>query len=398
MAFIVACFFSSETLFAQKKKKKSAKSETVFRDTLNAINARGELQLPIRKFWDDAIAAAQKSHRPVLAFDVDYVDPNSIHARDVIFNDPELVIYLTKNFELALHDFSVDPPPSVGFDSLANLGHRLDRLEKGYHIISRPTAIIIAPDSTEIERIPNLQNYSAKQVLQIIKDYLAGKNTVNSIGKEFWRDPKNLDKHKRYLDRLMERYDYDSIIYHYQLLATNPNYGQTPAVMKEAAAQYAYLRYKQEGDVNILKSWIFSLDRHTDSTLFVAGLRDLLEFYQNRKKIDSIAAYYNMIFSFTNDRDPDMLNNYAWDLVTFSLRYDTALIYINEAIAKDGKNPNYFDTRALVEYHLKEYDKAIDDAKNAQKYGEKEDKEYFKERLEFYEKEKKRISTAGSKD
>jgi len=390
--------FSAGALHAQKKKKRdlSKASDATLRDTLSAIISRHEWQFPIKKFLDEAMTASQKSGRPVLAFDVDFVDPKSIYVRDTLFNDPEVVIYLTKHFELAAHDYSVDPPPSVGFDSLRNLGLRLDKLEKGYNIVSRPTAVIINPDGTEIERVIDLQNFSGAQFMQTIKDYLAGKNTVQALGKEFWSDPKNLDKHRNYLDRMMVRFDYDSIIYHYQLLSTNPNYGQTPQIMKQAAAEYAYLRFKQEGNVNALKDWLFSLDHHADSAIIVAGLKDLLEFYQGRKKIDSVAIYYEKIFSFTSDRDPDLLNNYAWDLANYSNKYDTALVFVNEAIAKKGKNANYYDTRALINYDRKEYDAAINDAKLAQKYSGKKDKVYFKDRVEFFEKEKKRIESEGS--
>jgi hypothetical protein len=391
--------FCSDSLHAQKKTKRShiKKADAATADTLNAIIARHQWQFPIRTFLDDALKESQKSHRPVLAFNVDYVDPNSIYVRDKLLQDPEVMIYLTKNFELALHDYSVDPPPEVGFDSLRTLGHRLDQLEKGYSIVSRPTAIIIHPDSTEIERIPDLQNYSGKKFIQIINEYLSDKNTIHSLGREFWSDPKNLDKHKRYLDRLMERFDYDSIVYHYDLLAHDPGFGQTPAMMKDAAAEYAYIRFKQEGNVTVLKKWLFSLDRHSDSSIMLAGLKDILEYYQSRKKIDSISVYYQYIFAFAGEREPDLLNNYAWDLANFSSMYDSAYTLINQAILKESKNPNFYDTRALIDYDRKEYDTALSDAKLALKYSGKDDAAYFKERLEFFEKEKKRISDENKK-
>ncbi len=394
MTLILAFIFSSESLLAQKKKKNKSNDKATI-DTINALNARHELQLPIKKFWDEALRISQKSHRPVLAFNVDYADANSIKVRDNLLRNAEVMIYLSKNFELAVNDFSVDPPPTVGFDSLRNLGMRLDGLEKGYNIVSRPTAIILNSDGSEIERIPNLETYSGEQFIKALKEFLAGKNTVQTLRKEYWDDPKNLDKHKLYLDRLMERFDYDSIVFHYSLLSTNPNYGQTPSVMKEAAAAYAYLRFKQEGNVDVLKQWIFSLDKHNDSTLILAGLQDLLEYYQGRKKIDSIIVSYDRILKFTGVRDHGLLNNFAWDLSNFSTQYDSALSLVNEALLKDPKNPNYYDTKSFIDYGRKDYDAAIVDAKFALKYGQ-EDKQYFKERVEFYEKEKKRILIEGA--
>jgi hypothetical protein len=381
---------------AQKKKKKNSNDKVTI-DTLNAIIARHEWQFPIRTFLDDAIEKSQKSHRPILAFNVDYTaDKANMYVRDSLLRNPETMVFLTKNFELALHDYSVDPAPSVGFDSLRNLGSRLDKLEKGYNIVSRPTAVLINTDGSEIERIPNLEKYSGESLIKTIKDYLAGKNTVESLRKEFWSDNnKDFEKHKRYLDRLMTRFDYDSLLYHLHLLATDESYSKTAAAKKEAAAQYAYLRFKQEGNIPVLKDWIGSLDRHSDSAVIVAGLKDILEYYQTRKKIDSISVYYNNIFTFTGKREPDLLNNYAWDLANFSQQWDQALQIVDEAITKDSKNPNYYDTRAFINYSKKEYASAVTDAKNALKYGS-EDKTYFKERLDFYEKEKKRILSGGT--
>ncbi|MEP7234231.1 MAG: hypothetical protein ABI778_02935 [Ignavibacteriota bacterium] len=397
---IASLFFaSSDALYAQKKKKeKIPKHDAALIDTIRAINLRGDWQFPIRRLWDDALQSAKKSRRPVIAFNVDYVDPNSILVRDKLLQDPEVMIYLTKNFELALNDFSVDPPPNVGFDSLRNLGVRLDGLEKGYNIVSRPTAILLDPDGTEIERISNLEHYSPAQFVALVKDYLAGRGTVRSIAAEFWNEPTNLDKHKRYLDRLMDRFDYDSILYHYKLLATVPGYGQTPEVMKEAAAEYAYLRFKQEGNITVLKSWLATLDQKADGEVMLAGLKDILEYYQVRKKLDSVAIYYHRIFELFGEREPDMLNNFAWDIANLSVGYDSAMIYINEAIVKDGKNPNYYDTRALIENNRKDHDAAIADARQALKYSPKDDKDYFKERLEFYEKAKNRSASEGNKE
>ncbi len=390
IAVLILCSIAPNA-FAQKKHSKKPSDKATI-DTLNALVARHEFQFPIRTFLDDAMKASQKSHKIILAFDVDYTaDEANKYVRDKLLRDPDVMIYLSKNFELALHDFSVDPSPSVGFDSLGNLGRRLDELEKGYSIVSRPTAILIKPDGEEIERIPNLENYSSAAFIQTIKDYLSGKNTVASLQKEYWNDPKNLDKHKHYMDRLMVRFDYDSIVYHLNLLATDSRYGQSPEVMKEAAGQYAYLRFKQEGNIAVLKNWVTTLDRHADSSLILAGLKDILEFYQTRKKIDSIASSYKNLFLFIGSRDPDLLNNYAWDLANFSKQWDSALVIINEAIARNEKNPNYFDTRALINYLRKDYEASVTDAKTALKYGA-EDKSYFKERLEFYEKEKKRVA------
>jgi hypothetical protein len=292
-------------------------------------------------------------------------------------------VYLFENFEVGVNDYSTDPPPSVGFDSLQRLGKRFDGLEKGYGVAIRPTAILIRPDGTEIERIsyPNL--LTGVQFVNKLKEYLTGKNTISALREQFWRDTNNFTVRKAYLNRLNERAEYDSVVYQLGVIARMKGY---TAESKDAAKQYAYLKTNVEGKSEYLKEWIYSLPKKgDDSTQALQGLHDLLEFYQSRKKIDSIAVYYNKIFGYTGVRDPETLNNFAWDLANFSKRWDEALLLSNEAIAAKPKSADFYDTRALIHYSLKQYDDAVKDAEASYRFAKsKDDKKYFKERLEFY--------------
>ena len=350
------------------------------------LKTEGRWQFPITKMWDQALTKSKQTGKPTMAFNVDYVDSASIGFRDRILNDPSVQLFLSQNFELGLDDYSVDPPPTVGFDSLRNLGLRLDALEKGYAIAMRPTAIIIRPDSIEVERIPLPNLLTSKQFITQASDYLHGKNTVHALRQTFWRDTNNYEARKRYLDRLTERSDYDSVMYQIGVIATMTSH---PADARDAAKQYAYLRMNVEGKPEFVKRWIYTLPKKgTDSLEALQGLRDLLEFYQSRKKVDSIATIYEQIFMFTGVRDPDMLNNYAWDLATYSKNWDRALALANEALAAKPQNSDYYDTRAQAYYSLKKYGEAIADEEQAIKLAKKkEDKEFFSERLEYYKRE-----------
>src|SRR5689334_11973451 len=115
--FVVAGFGTSNA----QKNKNAAKPAQV-RD-----------QFPISIMWDEALAAAKKSGRPALIFNVDYVDSVSIVFRDRILRDLDVQSFLNNTFELGANDYSTDPPPSVGMDSLRKLGLRFDGLEKGYN-------------------------------------------------------------------------------------------------------------------------------------------------------------------------------------------------------------------------------------------------------------------------
>jgi tetratricopeptide (TPR) repeat protein len=300
-----------------------------------------------------------------------------------------VLTYLFKNFECAVNDFSDDPPPSVGFDSLRNLGHRLDALEKGYAIAVRPTVLLLRPDSSEIERIayPNL--LTADQFIKRVQEYMAGINTVESLRRHFWQDSSNFGARRAYLDRLSARSEYDSVIYQLGVIAQMRDH---LAEARDAARQYAYLRLNVEGQTQYLRTWIASLRREgQDSLDALQGLRDLLEFYQARKKVDSVAAAYDRIFAFTGVRDPETLNNYAWDLASHSKQWEKALTLINEAIAGRPDIADFYDTRALTHWSLKQYDSAVQDAEQALSHATgSDDRSYFKERLEFYRAELKR--------
>lgn len=388
---ILLCFSYFLPAIAQKKKnvlsgkpRFTVDGNTI--DTMKMLRNTGQWRFPITMMWEDALAKARKTNRPVIAFNVDYVDSASKGFRDRILEDPTVQTFLSQHFELAINDFSVDPPPSVGFDSLANLGHRLDGLEKGYAIASRPTAIILAPNGDEIERItlPNL--LSSKEFINTIGDFLAGKNNIQSLSHLFWSDTTNFTARTKFLDRLVARAEYDSTIYQLGVIS---NMKDRPKEASAAAKQYAYLRFSVEGKTAYLKQWIYSLPKKgNDSLEAVQGLHDLLEFYQVRKKIDSIVVGYHNLFDYTGDRDPDVLNNFAWDLTNFSKRWEEALVVINEAISKKPAVSDFYDTRALIHASLQRFDEAIGDEELALHYSlKKEDKKYFIDRIQSYKKQ-----------
>jgi hypothetical protein len=369
--FVVAGFGQT---YAQKKT--SAKKPEPVRD-----------QFPIAIMWDEAVAIAKTSGRPALIFNVDYVDSVSIAFRDKILRNLEVQSYLNNTFELGVNDFSVDPPPSVGMDSLRNLGLRLDALEKGYKIPLRPTAIIIKGDGKEVDRIVHPERMSPEEFITTLKDYLAGRNTLAQYREKFWRGASSDSLHLLYLNKLADHEQMDSMLWHLSELSRT---AKNPLLRREAAKQHAYIQFQTSGSPSYVDQWIATLDPKQDSLEIYDALSNLLEYHERTKKVDSIAAAYERIFTFTGDRDPDLLNNYAWDLTNFSKRFDTAMTLINEAIGKNASNPNYYDTRALIWFFREDLDSAAADSRKAYSVAvTNEDKDYYRQRMEFYEKEAK---------
>ncbi len=344
-------------------------------------------QFPITKMWDEALAAAKRSGRPALIFNVDYVDSASIAFRDNVLRDEQVRDYLNRNFELGVNDFSVDPPPSVGFDSLRNLGLRLDGLEKGYLIAVRPTAILIRPDSSEIDRITNPERLTPKEFIAKLKDYMAGKNTLIAYRDAFWRDTTNMQLRIAYLEKLVERSWYDSTIRHLAVVARDERY---MSLAKESRKRLAEMRFGVERNPKYLIDWMTTLDvkNEEDSLYMLDAYYEVIGHWQRRKTADSIYVWYNKLFLFTNERDPDLLNNCAWDLLTSSYKYiDTALALVNEAISKKDTEPNYYDTKALAYFKQNKLHEAVEQAKLALKYARHDDNKYFQDKLLFYERE-----------
>lgn len=343
-------------------------------------------QFPIHKFWDEAFAASKISGRPVLVFNVDYVDSPSISFRDNILRIPKVQDYLNETFELAVNDFSTDPPPSVGWDSLRNLGLRLDHIEKGYLVAMRPTALLLRPDSLEIDRISHPEKMTPDEFIQKLKDYLDGKGTLEAVRKQFWSDTTNMEVRFKYIEKLVERSVYDSTIRHLSVVAEDKQYA---ALAKESRKSLAEMRFATERDPKYLAKWITTVSKTNkqDSVDMLNAHYAILEFWQREKKADSLRVWYEKVFVFTGVREPDLLNNYAWDMVSYSTKYDTAMAIIKEAISKDPNQPNYYDTKALIHYKKYEGKLALEASEMALALAPKEDNAYFADRVRFYKKE-----------
>jgi tetratricopeptide (TPR) repeat protein len=345
--------------------------------------AKPSSQFPISRYWDDALGLAQKVGRDVIVFDVDFVDTNSKQLRDIILADTNVRRFLSEKFILALDDFSVDPPPTVGFDSLKHLGERLSGFESRYHVVARPAVVILRSDSTEIDRIPYPNHLTPKRFIARVNEILAGKNTLKSYIEKFWKDTTSFMNRLALVDRFEERSMYDSVMKHLVVLS---NLKSQPKIARRAALKYGYLKLNVEGKSGALRELMATFTKsHEDSTLYYTALLDLLDFYKRRKHIDSVSVFYNRIFAYTGHRDPDLLNDYAWNLTSYSKNWDSALVLINEALRAKPKDADYLDTRALIEFDLKKYDDALTDEGKAIEYAPEADKSAFKSQLEGYQ-------------
>jgi hypothetical protein len=346
--------------------------------------ANAQSQFPLTRFWDDALAASKRSGRPALVFNIDLADSASRIFRDSILRKKDIQQYLSDNFELGINDFSIDPEPSVGFDSLRQLGLRLSGFEERYKIVVRPTAIVLRPGGFEIDRIPFPNQMTPQQFLERIEEIRQERNIIGDFVRAFWDDTSSEVKRLDLIERFEARSEYDSVIYHLDVVRQT---SASPDIRRKAAIRYAYLRFQVEGNVVPLRKFIYSLTPvGEDSILYLTGLQDILAFYQARKKVDSSAAVFEEILQFTKSRNSDLLNEYAWELANYGRRLDYALELVNEALEHRADDENFYDTRGLIYLLQKKYDLAHADAARALELADEEEKKYFQERVDFYKK------------
>jgi tetratricopeptide (TPR) repeat protein len=337
---------------------------------------------PFQTMWDDAVLTSVHSGKPTLAFDLDLVDSNSIHLAEEVISSKSLQIFIRAHFEPAMNDFATDPPPAVGMDSLRNLGWRLSGLEKDYIIAVRPAIIVIGPDKAEMDRIVYPQQMTPPELEKRLTDILEGRNTMKSTMAAFWRDTTSIVMREKLIDMFEERSKYDSVLYHLEGLSHSRDF---PDIARAAELRYAYLRLQIESNTAPIEKFMLSLGTgEQDSLLHYDLLSRLLDHFERKKMHDSATVLYERIMAFTNSRDPDLLNDYAWNLASYSKDYDRALALINEAISKKKDDPNFYDTRALVNGRLKRWDDAIHDEEAAVSFATKDDQTYFTQQLKYY--------------
>ena len=340
-------------------------------------------EFQFQMMWDDALIRSEKTGKPTLAFDLDLIAPTSIKLAKEIVANKQLQAFIKSKFEPAMNDFATDPPPSVGMDSLRNLGWRLSGLEKDYMISVRPCMIVIAPSGNEIDRIAFPAKLSASQLEVRLKDIIAGRNTIGSLDTAFWRgDTNSVEARQRLIGLFEERSKYDSVLYHLSVLA---NRKDEPELAQTAALRYAWLRLQVEGTTSPIENFLSTLGKGSkDSALEYSVLRELLKHFEMLKKHDSVSALYERIMKFTGYRDPDLLNDYAWQLVNYSQDTAQAWALINEAMSKKHGDPDYYDTRAMVDGRMHRYAEAVADEDTALTLAAPKDKSYFREQLGYY--------------
>lgn len=334
--------------------------------------------------WMETLDASARSGRPALIFNIDLADTMSIAFRDSILRRKEIQQYLSENFELGVNDFSTDPDPSVGFDSLRSLGLKLSGFEERYRVVVRPTAIVIRPGGGEIDRIAFINNYTPAKFRERLEEIRQERNVIRDYIDAFWADTTSEVNRLDLIERFEARSEYDSVVYHLDVVRQT---SALPEMRRQAAIRYAYLRFQVEGNVVPLRRFLYSLNRTgEDSLVFLNGLQDILAFHQKKKRVDSAAAVFEEILQFTGSRDPDLLNEYAWELANYGRRLDYALELVSEALERRPDDENFYDTRALIYLLQKKFDLALADAQKGYELAAEEEKSYFKERVDFYQK------------
>lgn len=335
-------------------------------------------EFPFQMMWDDAVMVSAKSGKATAAFDLDLADSASVKLARTVIKSKRLQSFLRTNFEPALNDFASDPPPSVGLDSLRNLGWRLSGLEKSYGIVRRPCIIVIGANKQEVDRIVFPHTLSAEQLERQLHDISTDRNTLHSAVTAFWKDTTKIAARWKLIDMFEMRSKYDSVVNHLQAIQSDASHS---ADAKKAAIRLADLKLRVEGNPMPAEDLLPKLGL-SDKGLHARFLADLLQYYKHKKKIDDVERTYDAMMRLAGTRDPEILNEEAWFIANESRRQEDALKLIDEALKARPNDPNYYDTRALIEANMDRYDDAIKDQERAISLAEKKDKKDFERQLE----------------
>ncbi|HEY3875504.1 MAG TPA: hypothetical protein VGM92_08495, partial [Candidatus Kapabacteria bacterium] len=249
--------------------------------------------------------------------------------------------------------------------------------------------IVIGSNKEEIDRIALPVNMSPKELETRLTDILEGRNTLQSMIDAFWKDTTSIVMREQLINMFEERSKYDSVLYHLEGLANQKSF---PTVARGAGLRYAYLRLQVEGNTEPLEEYMTTLGSDpTDSALHYELLDRLREHFEKIKKADSTNAIIEEMMAFTGFRDPDFLNDLAWNIASYGKNYDSAARLINEAIGKKADDPDYYDTRALVNGRLHKMADAIRDEETAVSYASGDNQTYFAEQLKYYKQLKEEM-------
>jgi tetratricopeptide (TPR) repeat protein len=297
---------------------------------------------------DEAFAKARQENKLVM---VDFFSTTCMPCWNLlktVFQDKEYSRYINEHF------ISV---------KITSEEEGSQKLKSEYQVWGLPTVIFFDPTGVEIDRNCGYDGKKDKY-FQTIKDYVAGKNTLQQLLKNYASDSLNVNNNfllaKKYINRWenkkSERY-FQNVL----ALDVNDRHGNN----EEAELHLACSKTRYDKDESQLLGFI---GKSTNKNFLTIGYDYLLNFYQEKGDTAKYVASCNAAI----ERMPEIDVAY-WRLANLYKKNKEATMYLSlcrQAAANIPDNPDYLNRYAWAIYENKlsdKYEEAISLAEKAVK-------------------------------
>lgn len=254
-----------------------------------------------------------------------------------------------------------------------------EELTDNFHIFNYPTLVLCEPDGTEVDRFLGFR--PPDEFLEVVHDYLAGRNTLADVEARLAQTPHDPQlllqagtKRAHLLDQELAR---DRLA-----RAIIGDAGNSAGVASAAITELADLDWKLGNYDQAIATYRRVLDSYPDSGEAEEALHMIA--YCQRKQGDlegMVDTYREMVRR--NPEDIGALNGFAWNAAKAGIALEEATDIALKAAALSDEDPQVLDTLAEV-YHMRGmHQEAIDWVRKA--IAREPDDEYLQGQLAKYQ-------------
>ena len=338
MKFIIAIFmalglWSCATGSGEETAKKAA-AETEF-----AVHF-------LKTSFSEAQQQAQTTGKPMLV-DVYAVWCGPCKKLDkAVFSDAEAGAYLNDNFVC----LKVDGEKGEGPEMMEKFGIR------GY-----PTVLVLDAQGNEIDRVVGFGG-DKDGFIQTVKDYAAGKNTLNLLIERAQKNPGDVELNVKIARKLQMRSDTQQALEFYKkVLAADPE--NQKGFTEEAEFQIAVAMLQLNNDDRKIKAFIES---EPNDQYFIEAYSRMIKFYERNENLEKALTIYQELV----DKFPDnatLLNNFAWYIYDKKAEdhFDQAIAIAQKAVGLEPQADYIWDTLARLQFAKGNIDDAVESMQKA---------------------------------
>ncbi len=300
----------------------------------------------LKTSFSEAQQQAQSAGKPMLV-DVYAVWCGPCKKLDkMVFSDAEAGNYLNDNFVCLKVDGEKGEGPAV--------------MEK-FGIRGYPTVLVLDAQGNEIDRIVGFGG-DKDDFIQTVKDYAAGKNTLNSLIKQADENPGDVELNATVARKLLMRSDTEkALVYYKKVVASDPE--DQNGFTEDARFQIAAATLKLNNDDRAVKAFIAG---KPSNRYLQAAYTRMIKFYETNDNLEKALATYQELV----DKFPDnatLMNNFAWYIYEkkAETHFDQGIAIAKKAVALEPQADYIWDTLARLQFANGNFDDAVESMQKA---------------------------------